>query len=189
MSLLHRPPCDPAQRVSDAIQDNLDKVSQFEKRQDAKRTHTQRVVEKISLFFGSVHFFKWFLGLSAGWIALNYLLHGVGYAYWDAPPFPIMFNVVTYVGVLIAMAVLVRQNRLAQVEESRSHLELQVNLLAEQKTTKIIALLEELRRDLPMVSNRHDEHATTLQTITNPDDLLEVIESRRDDMGDAPGDA
>ena len=43
------------------------------------------------------------------------------------------------------MAVLVRQNRLARAEDDRAHLELQVNLLAEQKATHIIALLETLR--------------------------------------------
>ena len=66
------------------------------------------------------------------------------------------------------------------VSESRAHLELQVNLLAEQKATKIIILLEELRRDMPNVHDRHDEHATTLQAMTNPDDVLDEIESRRD---------
>ena len=85
----------------------------------------------------------------------------------------------TFIGVLITMAVLVRQNRLAQVEESRAHLELQVNLLAEQKTTKIISLLEELRRDLPGVDNRHDEQARTLQVVTDADHLLSEIESRK----------
>ena len=81
---------------------------------------------------------------------------------------------------LITIAVLVRQNRLAEVAESRAHLELQVNLLAEQRATKIIMLLEELRRDMPNVSNRHDEHAKTLEAVTNPDDVLAEIESRRD---------
>lgn len=81
---------------------------------------------------------------------------------------------------LITMAVLVRQNRLAQVAESRAHLELQVNLSAEQKATKIIILLEELRRDLLNVTNRHDEHAKALQAMTNPDDVLAEFENRRD---------
>jgi len=34
-----------------------------------------------------------------------------------------------------------------------------VSLLAEQKTAKLIALIEELRRDLPEVTNRHDPEA------------------------------
>lgn len=91
-------------------------------------------------------------------------------------------GVVTYIGVLITMAVPVPQNCLAQVGESRSHLEPQINLLAEQKATKIIMLIEELRRDMPNVANRHDEHANNLQVMTNPDDMLAEIESRRHSM-------
>ena len=37
------------------------------------------------------------------------------------------------------------QNRLGKLEELRAHLDLQVNLLTEQKTTKLIDLMEELR--------------------------------------------
>jgi hypothetical protein len=40
-------------------------------------------------------------------------------------------------------------------------------------------LLEELRRDLPHVPDRHDQHAETLQAATNPDAVLEAIEQRK----------
>jgi uncharacterized membrane protein len=82
-----------------------------------------------------------------------------------------------------------QRTRLAQVAEPRAHLELQVNLLAEQEATKIILLLEELRRNLPNVANRHDKHAKTLQAMTNPDDVLAEIESRRDGADAAKGPA
>jgi len=104
----------------------------------------------------------------------------MGYRYFDEPPFSLLQGVVTFIGVLITMAVLIRQNRLPRVEEDRAHLELQINLLAEQKTTKIIMLLEELRRDLPNVRDRHDQHAESLQAVTNPDAVLEAIEQRKD---------
>jgi uncharacterized membrane protein len=37
-----------------------------------------------------------------------------------------------------------------------AHLDLQINLLTEQKVTKLIRLLEELRADMPGVRTRHD---------------------------------
>lgn len=168
------------ERVSDAIQTNLEKVKQFERRQNEKRSFLQKAIESISVFFGSPIFFLYFLLISAGWIFIDLVWHFTGHAYFDDPPFPILLSIVTYIGVLITMAVLIRQDRLSQVEESRAHLELQVNLLAEQKATKIIMLLEELRRDMPNVENRHDPHATTLQAMTNPDAVLAEIESRKD---------
>ena len=60
------------------------------------------------------------------------------------------------------------------------HLELQVNLLTEQKTTKIIRLLEELRHDLPMVKDRHDPEAAALQKPMDADGVLAALEQRRD---------
>jgi len=63
-------------------------------------------------------------------------------------------------GALVATTVLTAQNRQNVENERRAHLELQVNLLAEQKVTKIIALLEELRRDLPIVRDRRDPWRT-----------------------------
>jgi hypothetical protein len=69
---------------------------------------------------------------------------------------------------------------LARIEEDRTHLQLQINLLAEQKTTKIIMLLEELRRDLPHIPGRHEQHAETLQAASDPDAVLEAIEQRKE---------
>lgn len=168
--------------VSDAIDSNVAKVSEFARREGAKRTLVQRVIERVSVFFGEPAFLIGFLAACVAWIAADSALHRAGYGYFDPPPFSLLQGIVTFVGVLIAMAVLVRQNRLARVEEDRAHLELQINLLAEQKATKIIMLLEELRRDLPNVENRHDEHAEVLQAATNPDAVLEAIERKAHDV-------
>ncbi|MDB5937004.1 MAG: hypothetical protein JWQ01_4348 [Massilia sp.] len=165
--------------IPDPVQHNLEKVEQFEKRQDEKRSRLQRVIEGISVFFSSSRFFIYFVGASVCWMVLNVAWHGAGHPYLDAPPFQMLQGAVTYIGVLMTMAVLVRQNRLSEVEESRAHLELQVNLLAEQKATKIIMLLEELRRDLPDVQNRSDPNASTWQTMTDADAVLDEIESRK----------
>ncbi|MDR5806441.1 DUF1003 domain-containing protein [Caballeronia sp. LZ001] len=169
-----------ATSISEAIHKNLEKVSQFAQREDAKRTVLQRVIERVSVFFGEPRFLLTFLCASVAWIVSDVLLHHLGYRYFDEPPFSLLQGIVTFIGVLITMAVLIRQNRLARVEEDRAHLELQINLLAEQKTTKIIMLLEELRRDLPHVPDRHDQHAETLQAATNPDAVLEAIEQRKE---------
>jgi len=104
----------------------------------------------------------------------------VGYLYFDESPFSLLQGIVIFNSVLITMAVLIRKNRLARVEEDRAHLELHINLLAEQKTTKIIMLLEELRRDLLNARNWHGQDAETLEAATNPDVVFSAIEQRKD---------
>ena len=54
----------------------------------------------------------------------------------------------------------------------------QVNLLTEQKVTKLIHLIEELRRDMPMVRDRHDPQSKALQERTDPLKVLSAIEER-----------
>ncbi|MHC5830273.1 MAG: DUF1003 domain-containing protein, partial [Nostoc sp.] len=60
--------------------------------------------------------------------------------------------------------------------EQRAQLMLQLNLLSEQKIAKIIALLEELRTDLPNVINRHDSEAELMREAADPIAVLEALQ-------------
>ncbi|MGI4857916.1 MAG: DUF1003 domain-containing protein [Janthinobacterium lividum] len=166
--------------VGKAIEANLDKIDLFARRQDRKVSTEQRIIERICLIFGTPRFFILFLVACGLWIGADYADRRISGGFFDAPPFSELQGIISLMGVMITIAVLIRQNRLARVEGHRAHLELQVNLLAEQKTTKIIQLLEELRRDMPDVRNRNDEHAEILQEIVNPDAVLQAIEARRE---------
>jgi uncharacterized membrane protein len=53
---------------------------------------------------------------------------------------------------------------------------LEATLLTEQKTRKIIELLEELRRDSPGVRDREDVEADQMAAKADPHDVLAVIE-------------
>jgi uncharacterized membrane protein len=79
---------------------------------------------------------------------------------------------------LTTTVVLSKQNRLAKLEEKRAHLDLKANLLTEQTAAKLIDLLEELRRDLPNVKDRHDSQAVALQQSMNPKLVLAALNKR-----------
>jgi hypothetical protein len=51
-----------------------------------------------------------------------------------------------------------------------------VSLLVEQKVTKVIALVEELRRDLPTVHNRVDFQTEAMQEVINPQAVPGALE-------------
>jgi uncharacterized membrane protein len=72
---------------------------------------------------------------------------------------------------------LIAQNQQATLEQQRAHLDLQVNLLTEQKVTKLIHLLEELRRDLPMVHDRHVPQAAAMQERADAGQMASAIEN------------
>jgi uncharacterized membrane protein len=97
------------------------------------------------------------------------MLRRFGVAAFDPPPFQWLQGIVGLGALLTATVVLIKQNRLAKLAEQRAHLDLKVTLLTEQKTAKLIDLLEELRRDLPNVKDRHDPEAASLQQSMNPE--------------------
>ena len=76
---------------------------------------------------------------------------------------------------LTATVFLSKQNRLAKLEEQRAHLDRKVTLSTEQKAAKLVDLLEELRRDLPNVRDRHHPEAAALKQSMNPDVVLAAL--------------
>ena len=93
----------------------------------------------------------------------------------DRPPFQWLQGILTLIALLTSTIVLIAQNREMRLEQQREHLELQINLLTEQKVTRLIALLEELRRDLPMVHDRLDPQTERLQEATDTAQVISAL--------------
>jgi uncharacterized membrane protein len=108
----------------------------------------------------------------------NAVFRQFGMAEFDPAPFFWLQGIVGLGALLTATVVLTRQNRLAKLAEQRAHPDLKVTLLTEQKAAKLINMLEELRRDLPNVRNRHDPEAVALQQSMNPDLVLAALDER-----------
>ncbi len=116
--------------------------------------------------------------LVALWMLANDALRRSGLAEFDPAPYFWLQGIVGLGALLTATIVLIKQNRLAKLEEQRAHLDLKVTLLTEQKAAKLIELLEELRRDLPNVRNRHDPEAAALKQAMNPNLVLAALDER-----------
>lgn len=89
-------------------------------------------------------------------------------------------------GLLISTGVLIYQTRQEELGEERSHLMLQLNLLTEQKITKLISLVEELRVDLPDVKNRDDSEAEMMKQVTDPQAILGVLQQNLEHSSSSP---
>lgn len=174
------PPLDPldgaAQTEHDQITQNIGAVLDFYSREDQKISLSQRLLERVSLVIGTPTFLGSILVFVVLWMLANLLLRRSGLAAFDPPPFFWLQGLVGLGALLTAAVVLSKQNRLAKLAEQRAHLDLKVTLLTEQKAAKLIDLLEELRRDLPNVKNRHDPEAAALQQSMNPDRVLAALD-------------
>jgi uncharacterized membrane protein len=162
----------------DQISQNIEAVLDFYTREDQKISRSQRIVERISLFAGRPLFLGLILLMVASWMLANVILRQLGLYEFDPAPFFWLQGSVGLGALLTATVVLTKQNRLERLAEQRAHLDLKVTLLTEQKTAKLIDLLEELRRDLPNVKHRHDPEAAALKQSMNPDAVLAALDER-----------
>jgi uncharacterized membrane protein len=72
--------------------------------------------------------------------------------------------------------ILTSQSRADRFANLREQMTLEATLLTEQKTRKIIELLEEFRRDSPDVRDRRDLEAEQMAAKTDPHEVLTAIE-------------
>ena len=170
----------PVDSVPEHISQNIDSILAFYRREEQKISDSQRLLETVGGFMGRPLYLASVLAFVALWLLANASSELLGVQALDPPPFFWLQGIVSLGALLTTTVVLITQNREAKLEEQRLELELQVTLLTEQKTTKLIRLLEELRRDLPMVKDRHDPEAAALQKPTDPEEVLAALEDRRD---------
>jgi uncharacterized membrane protein len=152
------------------VAQNVAAVAQMEAAHRARRSAAERLSDALARRAGT----GWFAGLHvagfAGWIAWN---AGIVPHWRPIDPFP--FNFLTLVlsleAIFLSIFVLISQNNLTRLSERRAHLDLQINLLAEQESTKTVALLERIARELRIAlpaDGREPELAA-------PTDIREVV--------------
>jgi uncharacterized membrane protein len=158
------------------IEENVDVVAELHRREWEGVSNSQRRLEQVSRFVARPLYLVGLLTVVVAWVGLNLLAEFLRWHPLDSPPFAWLDTVLTVVALLTTTIVLIAQNRQAKLEQLRSHLNLQLIMLAEQKVTKVIHLLEELRRDLPFVENRRDEKALIMQEAADASQVLSAIQ-------------
>jgi uncharacterized membrane protein len=164
--------------VSPQVSQNIEALEDYYQREQLRSSAAQRLLERVSAPIGRPAFLGIIVLFVVLWILYNSLAPRLGWLRFDPPPFSGLQGIVSLTALLITTIVLVGQNRLARLERQREQLELQVNILTEQKTTKLLHLIEELRRDLPMVRDRHDPDSATLQEPTDAAGILNALDKK-----------
>ena len=95
----------------------------------------------------------------------------------DPFPFHILAAVASTLDLFLAAMILVAQRHDDELADRRDQLTLEIAILSEQKTAKIIALLEEFRRNDPHQSDGRDRVAEALAQPSDPQALLGTIDA------------
>jgi uncharacterized membrane protein len=164
-----------------SVSENIGTIADFYARHEEHVTTTQRIVEKVALFLGSPIYIAGNIVFILFWIAANLTATDLHFKTFDPPPFSLLQGFITLNAFIISTTVLIRQNRMSRLADHHAHLDLQVNLLTEEKTSKIIELIEQLRRDLPNVDTHVDKEAEELAKPADPKAVLQAIEEEQDE--------
>jgi uncharacterized membrane protein len=164
--------------VPDHVNASIDAMASLH---DAERQMTahQRTIEHLTWRLTRPLFVYGVVAFVLGWIALNAGLHQAGRTPFDESPYHLLHLVLTFGAFLMATFVLATQERQVELAHKRSQLDLQINLLSEQKIAKLIGLIEELRRDLPGVHKRVDEGANAMAAPSDPQVVADALADAR----------
>lgn len=167
------------EKLPPAAKGNLELLTTFKDREAAQIPGAQLLIERISRFFGSPAYFAFAVVFIFAWMLVNGWTAHAGLHAIDAPPFPWLQGLVSSNALLLTVAVLIRQNRMAQAAEHRSHLDLQINLLSEQKVTKILQIVDELQRNL--TAPRPDSEMAEMTKPADAHALMHAIKQKHSD--------
>jgi uncharacterized membrane protein len=175
------PPPGQAAELSPSAKDNLELLAMFQDREDAQISGVRLLIERISAFLGSPSYFIFAIAFIVLWMLVNGWVAHVGSRPIDPPPFFWLQGVVSSNALLMTVAVLIRQNRMAKVAEHRAHLDLQINLLTEQKVTKILQIVDELTRERTAMRERPDAEVAEMTKPADAHALMHAIREKQND--------
>jgi uncharacterized membrane protein len=154
---------------------NVETIASHRDRQKQSVKADRRILNKIAAFLARPGFLYFQIGFFAVWIGCTNLAQRKIITK-NFPLFDLHLHGLEVASLLISTEVLIAQAHQEKMDEERSHLALQLNLVTEQKIAKLISLVEELRTDLPNVKNRNDQEAELMKQATNPQAILEVMQ-------------
>jgi uncharacterized membrane protein len=173
-------PSAPLPSLPAHVEESLAAIAAMHAAHHEKASALDRAIDRMAAFFARPRFLVYIAGAIALWVAANLAAGVSGGAVFDAAPFPLLALLVSSAALFIAVLILGSQRRAGRLANLREQMTLELALLTNQKTTKLIDLMEELRRDLPNVHNRVDLEAMEMSGTPDHETVLQAIQEITD---------
>jgi uncharacterized membrane protein len=174
-------PTHQARKKIDPIGENIQTIAELHKHTERDISPPQRLIEKVTDFLGQPSFLFIILVFAALWMGVNILLDTYRISSFDPPPFIWLQGVITLAALLEATMILITQNRQSITAERRSQLDLQVSLILDQKMSKLITMVDELRRVHPDLENGPDPQVEALKKTVDPHQSIKTLNQLLDE--------
>jgi len=159
------------------ISENIDAVIGAEQAVNRRRSRSEAVYEFVGGLIGTLTFVVFQLIGIVLWVMINAGLMPLIRPF-DPFPFPILNQIIASEAVLMTAFVLMKQNRMSKLADRRAHLDLQINLMTERETTKIIGMLLEIGKRFDIQHKVLDEESRQLSQLLTIEALIEAMHSK-----------
>ena len=161
-------------------------IAELHARHAKRTTVVQRSFAATTAFVGRPLFLGLLTAAAVLWIGGNLLAAALGGHPWDVPPFSWLSNAATLLALYTTVLILTTQRHDDRLANHREQLTLELAILSEQKSAKIIELLEKIRHDSPNLSDHVDAEAAAMAA---PSDTLAVLNALHDAEDEEAGGA
>jgi uncharacterized membrane protein len=155
---------------------NVEAITDLESKLLEDRKQVSRISELVTKMASSPAFIAVHVIVFAGWIILN-----TSRVSLDPRPFNMLNLALTFEAIILTSIVLIAQRDLRRLGDMRAHLDLQVNILAEQELTAILSLLNQISERLGMDPRKADPKAEHLAEDTDVRTIAKAIEKKLDE--------
>lgn len=138
------------------IEDTVQAIAAVHAEHYQRQAPVQRIIRSMVSTAARPAFAAILLIAVAGWVLANLAIMGMGREPWDAPPFPWLTGAASLLALFTSILILATQGHDDELARHREMLTLEIAILSEQKSTKIIQMLAQMRQDSPHLGDRAD---------------------------------
>lgn len=164
-------------RQGTVLRKNIRDIAELEQRALHQRSTADKVSDSVNRTTGSASFAMFHLTFFLLWILINTRVLSVIEPF-DPFPFSFLTLVVSLEAIFLSVFVLMSQNRMTRQADKRAHLDLQVDMLAEQELTAILQMVQALCEKQGVEVTLRDERLKELVKETDVHRVAAALDDR-----------
>jgi uncharacterized membrane protein len=160
------------------VQKNIQAIIKLEQEAFHTLSLGERISNAIARFVGRMSFAVYHIVWFGVWALINTGLVRTGEPF-DPFPFTLLTTLVSLEAIFLSIFLLINQNAMSRQADHRAHLDLQVNLLAEQEATQMLRMVRRICRKFEI---KVDDLYEELDHLERKTDVHEVVSELKEKL-------